>query len=151
MNDLIKRWGRVCLGSVAGAALGAASFVAVEALMPQVSTASTKGMSDYGACLYNKKQLNDNQPGLGDKSYDCERVRTWQSPQERVNAAGGRIALIHKCEGIWKPQLKNPGSYSFERADVIAKEKGFEVNVRYRARNSFNAVVPGSFKCNFGG
>ena len=151
MKDFIKEWGRVCLGSVAGAALGAASFFAVEALMPQVSRASTKGMSDYEACLYNKKQLNDYQPGLGDKSYDCERVRTWKSPQERVKAAGGRTALIRKCEAIWKPQLKNPGSYSYDSADVIAKDKGFEVNVRYRARNSFNAVVPGSFKCNFGG
>lgn len=40
MNDLMKGWGRVCLGSVAGAALGAASFFAVDALVPQSANAS---------------------------------------------------------------------------------------------------------------
>ena len=34
MNDLMKGWARVCLGSLAGAALGAAWFFAVEALVP---------------------------------------------------------------------------------------------------------------------
>jgi len=151
MNNLIKDWGRACLDTAACIVLGSATFLTIEALTPQASTANTKGMSDYEACLYNKKELNELQAGLGDKSYDCERVRTWKSPQERVKAAGGRTALIRKCEAIWKPQLKNPGSYSYESADVIAKDKGFEVKVRYRSKNSFNAVVPGSFKCNFGG
>ena len=41
MNDLMKGLGRVCLGSLAGAGLGAASFFAVDALMPQPSAATT--------------------------------------------------------------------------------------------------------------
>ena len=41
MNDLMKGWGRVRLGSLAGAALGAASFLAVEALMPHTAAANT--------------------------------------------------------------------------------------------------------------
>ena len=39
MKDFIKGWASVCLGSVAGAALGAASFFAIEALMPQPADA----------------------------------------------------------------------------------------------------------------
>ena len=39
MNDLFRGLGRVCLGSLAGAGLGAASFFAVEALMPPQATA----------------------------------------------------------------------------------------------------------------
>ena len=39
MNDFIKGWASVCLGSVVGAVLGAASFFAIEALMPQEASA----------------------------------------------------------------------------------------------------------------
>ena len=41
MNDFIKGWGHVCLGSLAGAALGAACFFAIEALMPQPADAAS--------------------------------------------------------------------------------------------------------------
>ena len=39
MNDFTKGWASVCFGSLAGAALGAASFFAVEALMPHEASA----------------------------------------------------------------------------------------------------------------
>ena len=45
MNELMKGWGRVCLGSVAGAGLGAASFFAIEALAPQQAVADSWGVS----------------------------------------------------------------------------------------------------------
>ena len=45
MNELMKGWGRVCLGSVAGAGLGAASLFAVEALLPQQAAADSRGVS----------------------------------------------------------------------------------------------------------
>lgn len=38
-NDLMKGWGRVCLGSLAAAGLGAASFFTVEVLMPKAAFA----------------------------------------------------------------------------------------------------------------
>ena len=41
MNDLMKGWTRVCLGSLAGAVLGATSFFAVEALMPTLADQQT--------------------------------------------------------------------------------------------------------------
>ena len=39
MNDFIQGWASVCLGSLAGAGLGAASFFAIEALMPPQAAA----------------------------------------------------------------------------------------------------------------
>lgn len=45
MNDFVKGWASVCLGSLAGAALGAASFFAVEALMPPQAAADSWGVS----------------------------------------------------------------------------------------------------------
>ena len=35
MNDLLKGWASVCLGSLAGAGLGAASFLTIEVQIPQ--------------------------------------------------------------------------------------------------------------------
>ena len=55
MNDLIKGGVGAVLGGLAGAGLAVAAVLAIEASMPPVSGASTKGMSDYEACLYNKK------------------------------------------------------------------------------------------------
>ena len=40
MNTLIKGWGHVCIGSLAGAGLGAAAFLAIEPLMPPPSSAT---------------------------------------------------------------------------------------------------------------
>ena len=39
MNDLMKGWASICFGSLAGAGLGAASFFAIEALIPQQAAA----------------------------------------------------------------------------------------------------------------
>ena len=50
MNDLMKGLGRVCLGSLAGAALGAASFLTIEALMPKTAQADERR---FQPCQYN--------------------------------------------------------------------------------------------------
>ena len=115
------------------------------------ASTGTRGMSDYEACLHNKQQLNELEAGLGDKSMNCEGVKAWKAPQERINAAGGRTALIRKCEDINKPLLKDPGSYRYDNATIAAGTDKLTVNVTYRAKNSFNAVVPGSFSCTFNG
>ena len=112
--------------------------------------ASTKGMSDYDACLYNKAELESMQAGLG-KNFDCDGLKGWKSPADRIKAVGGKTALIRKCEAIWKPQLKDQGSYRYQNAQVIATDaKTFKVNVQYTAKNSFGGRVPGKFACNFG-
>lgn len=46
MNNLMKGWGRVCLGSLAGAVLGATSFFAIEAVAPSGSTANPAAIGE---------------------------------------------------------------------------------------------------------
>ena len=41
MSELMKEWGHVCLGSIAGALLGAAVVFTIEALNPQTVEART--------------------------------------------------------------------------------------------------------------
>ena len=48
MNDLIKGWASVCLGSFAGAALGAASFFAIDALMLEQSPLAAQAPAPAG-------------------------------------------------------------------------------------------------------
>ena len=67
------------------------------------ASTGTRGMSDYEACLHNKQQLNELEAGLGDKSMNCEGVKAWKAPQERINAAGGRTALIRKTTQPLQP------------------------------------------------
>ena len=43
MNDLVQRWGHVCLDFLAGAALSAATFFAIEPLMPPQAEADSWG------------------------------------------------------------------------------------------------------------
>ena len=107
--------------------------------------------ADYDQCMKFKAEFNAIQPGLGDKSYDCEGLRSYKSPQERVNAAGGRTSLIRKCEALHKPTLKDPRSYRYDKANIVAEKSELIVKVDYRAKNGFNAVVPGSFSCTFNG
>ena len=52
MNDLMKGLGRVCLGSLAGAALGAASFFAIQALDPAPAMALTTKERGKAAAAY---------------------------------------------------------------------------------------------------
>jgi len=54
MNDFIKAWASVCLGSAAGAGLGAASFFAVDALMPASGSAETLYRTPYTDPYSNK-------------------------------------------------------------------------------------------------
>ena len=126
-------------------------FIAAAAVAALTSIGSAPARADYDQCLKLRAEVNAIQPGLGDKSYDCEGLRSFKSPQQRVNAAGGRTALIRKCEAIHKPTLKDPRSYRYDDATIAATANQLNVKVSYRAKNSFNAFVPGSFSCTFNG
>lgn len=56
MNDFIKGLGRVCLGSIAGAGLGAASFFAIEALAPPQGSA--QWLNEAGGNIYGDSRYN---------------------------------------------------------------------------------------------
>ena len=71
MKDFIKEWGRVCLGSVAAAGLGATSFFAVEALMPQPADAKldkefTRGLE---ICTATRKVFVSHEQGYRDGKF----------------------------------------------------------------------------------
>ena len=107
-------------------------------------TAKPAAKSDYESCLEVNKQL----ASVGVEGNDCERVKNWQSPQQRLAAAGGRTQLIRTCEASFKPMLKDPGSYRFLDADVVATaNNGFDVTVRYTATNSFGGHVQQKHTC----
>ena len=107
--------------------------------------------ADYNQCLKLRAEVNAIQPGLGDKTYDCAGLKAHKSPQQRVNAAGGRTALIRKCEAMNKSTLKDPRSYRYDNATIAATTNQLKVKVSYRASNSFGGVVPGQFSCTFNG
>ena len=126
-------------------------------LAPVVAAASfftapaQANQSDYQTCLKLRAELNALEAGLGDKSTNCGLVQNHKTPQERIKALGGRTALIRKCEALNKPSLKDPRSYRYDKANVVARKDSFAVQVHYRAKNSFNATVPGNFSCSFKG
>ena len=126
-------------------------FTALAALTLIAAPVQASTPADYQNCLKLRAEVNAIQPGLGDKSYNCDRVKNWKTAAERQTAAGGRTALIRKCEGIWKPQLKSQRSYSYNNAQISMSANTTTVKVNYSAKNSFGGRVPGTFTCNFGG
>ena len=114
--------------------------------------AQAEKLSDYDNCLKLRAEVNAVQAGLGDKSYDCERVKNWKTPVERVAAAGGRDRLIRSCEASFKSSLKDPNSYRYLGAQVVAKnDKELTVSVNYTATNSMGGRVQGTETCTFQG
>ena len=107
--------------------------------------------SNYQVCVESRAELIKYNIPIPAGSYECDKLADYKSPQQRVNAAGGRTALIRKCEAIHKPTLKDPRSYRYDDAQIAATAKQLNVKVSYRAKNSFNAVIPGTFSCTFNG
>ena len=101
-------------------------------------------------CLKLKAEVNALQPGLGDKSYDCEGVQNYKTPQQRLAAAGGQTKLIRECEASFRPQLKDPDSYRYTSARIVSdSSETMAVTVLYTATNSFGARIQTTQTCNF--
>ena len=109
------------------------------------------GSSDVAACQKTWNQLKELGMDPAQSMKPCASLDNYKSPAQRIAAAGGKTALIRNCEAIWKPQLKDQRSYSYQSAEVIASDDSFKVTVQYTANNSFGARTPGNFACNFGG
>ena len=111
----------------------------------EVKKDPTAGMSDYESCLYNNKVLE----GIG-TPYDCERVKNYKTPQQRLAAAGGQTKLIRECEASFRPQLKDPDSYRYTSARIVSdSSETMAVTVLYTATNSFGARIQTTQTCNF--
>jgi len=107
--------------------------------------------SNYQICVESRAELIKYNIPIPAGSYECDKLADYKSPAQRVAAAGGRTALIRKCEALHKPTLKDPRSYRYDKANIVAKKSKLIVKVDYRAKNSFNAVIPGTFSCTFNG
>ena len=116
-----------------------------------IAAPAQAGLTDQQNCVKTWNQLKSLGMDPSKSMRPCHTLNSYQNPAQRINAAGGRTALIRKCEGIWKPQLKDQGSYRYDNASIAVAGKGLKVTVKYTAKNSFNARVPGTFACNFGG
>ena len=140
------------VGFVGLAAIGNAVGPAEETKTAQAAKPAankgTQGMSDYEACLYNHKQLAD----IGVESgYDCEGVKNYTTPAQRIAAAGGQSKLVRSCERYFRSSLKDPGSYRYQGSNVTATADNLKVEVRYTATNSFGGRIQDVQTCTFKG
>ena len=109
----------------------------------------TKGLSDYETCLYNKAQTEE-LLGKGKSKLDCDRVKNWIKPQDRVRMANSQ-GLVRKCEAQIRPGLKDPGSYRYISHQYVANDSptGLEVKVTYSATNSFGGRIQNTQTCGY--
>ena len=89
-NVLMKGWGRVCLDSLAAAALGAAAFFAVEALMPSPADA-------LGRCKPFDAYRTMDQVLQGGGSWS----QAWEAASMEGQYDGGEICLL-RVKGMWR-------------------------------------------------
>ena len=92
MNDFIKGWGSVCLGSVAAAGLGAASFFAVEALVPHPADAATDKAFTEGldTCIATRKAVVPHEEGYRDGKFLAQIINV-VSQEGMAGVSGVRI------------------------------------------------------------
>jgi len=92
MNDLMKGWRRVCLGSVAGAALSAASFFAVEALGPHPADAATDKAFTEGldTCIATRKAVVPHEEGYREGKFLAQIINV-VSQEGMAGVSGERI------------------------------------------------------------
>ena len=56
-------------------------------------------ISDYRRCDWTRLQLNKAEPGIGDKHFKCEELRSYEEPVDRLKAATRQgLSLIHISE-----------------------------------------------------
>lgn len=113
------------------------------------AAAKTEQKSDYANCLKLRQEMNELQAGLGDKSYDCDRVANWIPVPERARMADQQ-GLVRQCEATLKPALKDPNSYSYLSHGYVADgANGVKVTVKYTATNDFGGRVQGEKTCSY--
>ena len=78
-------------------------------------------ISDFKRCDWTRVQLNKAEPGVGDKHFKCEELKSYVEPVERLKAAS-RQDLVQNCEQAIKAALWDPGSYVFVDHLYVANE-----------------------------
>ena len=110
----------------------------------------TQGMSNYEVCLKSKQDLIEF--GGDPSAMDCESVKNYKTPAQRIAAAGGQQSMIRGCEAIIKPSLKDPNSYRYLSGRITTPTaKSMNVVVNYTATNGFGGRVQSTYTCTYNG
>lgn len=103
-------------------------------------------LTNYEVCLKTQQDLIEF--GGDPSKMDCEAVKNYRTPAQRIAAAGGQTQLIRGCEDILKPVLNDPNSYRYTSGHIFAStDKELNITVRYTATNAFGGRVQGTYNC----
>ena len=106
-------------------------------------------VSDYERCDWTRIQLNKAEPGLGDKHFKCEELRSYEEPVDRLKAAT-RQGLVQDCEQAIKAALWDPGSYVFVDHLYVANEiNGVDVRLTYLENDGFGGRDQWQTTCSY--
>ena len=106
-------------------------------------------ISDYKRCDWTRIQLNKAEPGLGDKHFKCEELRSYEEPVDRLKAAT-RQGLVQDCEQAIKAALWDPGSYVFVDHLYVANEiNGVDVRLTYLENDGFGGRDQWQTTCSY--
>ena len=106
-------------------------------------------ISDYKRCDWTRIQLNKAEPGLGDKHFKCEELRSYEEPVDRLKAAT-RQGLVQDCEQAIKAALWDPGSYVFVDHLYVANEiNGVDVRLTYLENDGYGGHDQWQTTCSY--
>ena len=115
----------------------------------KVEAAKKATISDYENCLNMRAEVNAVQAGLGDESYDCESIKSFVKPADRVKAARAQN-LARSCEDQLKPSLHDPRSYRYVDKKFIATgDNGLDLTITYSATNKLGARIQSTHTCSY--
>lgn len=106
-------------------------------------------ISDFKRCDWTRVQLNKAEPGIGDKHFKCEELKSYVEPAERLKAAS-RQDLVRNCEQAIKAALWDPGSYVFVAHLYLANEiNGVDVRVTYLENDGYGGRDQWQTTCSY--
>ena len=106
-------------------------------------------ISDYRRCDWTRVQLNKAEPGIGDKHFKCEELRSYEEPVDRLKAAT-RQGLVQDCEQAIKAALWDPGSYVFVDHLYVANESnGVDVRLTYLENDGYGGRDQWQTTCSY--
>ena len=163
-----RHWPPSALLVVAGGLGALANYIPIDAFLPTKSADSDVSstltdkqdkahfdfksagiISDFKRCDWTRVQLNKAEPGIGDKHFKCEEIKSYVQPFERVKAAA-RQDLVQNCEQAIKAALWDPGSYVFVNHLYVANESnGVDVRVTYLENDGYGGLDQWQTTCSY--
>ena len=106
-------------------------------------------ISDYKRCDWTRIQLNKAEPGIGDKHFKCEELKSYEEPVDRLKAAT-RQGLVQNCEQAIKAALWDPESYVFVDHLYVANEiNGVDVRLTYLENDGYGGLDQWQTTCSY--